>query len=118
MIELDQAIARSPATQLGALPSDHEILRLSRQIQLAIAQSSFREDLVRAVGQHLFQKLYENDGIAFFSVYFALLEVIADQKLVKELTNWVLMADDEVLLRDDQLMIVAEVQPQSDSRID
>jgi CCR4-NOT transcription complex subunit 1 len=79
--ELDKLISKSPYASWASLPSNHEIRLLVKEIPLLATQSFNRDETALHFSQKVVQLLYKNDS---------------NLKVNKEVTAWLIYADDEV----------------------
>ncbi|RKP25851.1 CCR4-Not complex component, Not1-domain-containing protein, partial [Syncephalis pseudoplumigaleata] len=95
--ELDGKITANADTPWKQLPTHHDINVLMRRISLLAGQSRQRDDVVLAFSQKVAQLLYKNDSELSRDVYVMLLEHLCktSTKVNKEVTAWLLYADDE-----------------------
>jgi CCR4-NOT transcription complex subunit 1 len=96
--ELDKLISKSPYASWASLPSNHEIRLLVKEIPLLATQSFNRDETALHFSQKVVQLLYKNDSNLSREVYVMLLEKLCEisYKVNKEVTAWLIYADDEV----------------------
>ncbi|RKP10666.1 CCR4-Not complex component, Not1-domain-containing protein [Thamnocephalis sphaerospora] len=95
--ELDAKISANADVPWQKLPVHHDINVLMRQISLLAGQSRQRDEVALTFSQKVVQLLYKNDTELSREVYVMLLEHLCkiSVKVDKEVTAWLLYADDE-----------------------
>src|SRR5204862_4527243 len=82
----------------ASLPPNHDIRLLVKEIPLLATQSFNRDETALHFSQKVVQLLYKNDSNLSREVYVTLLEKLCEisYKVNKEVTAWLIYADDEV----------------------
>ncbi|KAG9303880.1 hypothetical protein G9A89_005790 [Geosiphon pyriformis] len=95
--ELDKLISKNPQASWTSLPQNHDIRLLVNQIPMIAAQSIHRDETALNFSQKVVQLLYKNDSNLSREIYVILLEKLCEisQKVAKEVTAWLIYADDE-----------------------
>lgn len=93
-------ISKNPQASWSSLPLNSEIRLLVKEIPLLATQSFNRDETALHFSQKVVQLLYKNDSNLSREVYVILLERLCETsyKVTKEVTNWLIYADDEVCL--------------------
>lgn len=95
--ELDKRINQSSVSSFADLPQDSDIRFLVRQIPIIAASAFNRVETTLNFAQKIVQLLYKADSNLGRETYVALLEKLCETALVaKEVTAWLVYADDEV----------------------
>lgn len=100
-IRIDSLVTAEPNSSYEGLPVDHAVRLAVGEIRDLLKHAQSRDEAALAVAQKAFKRLYEPPSSRLhITVCLATLEGIRDvnQRLVKELTNWVIFSDDEVKL--------------------
>eukprot|EP00163_Fabomonas_tropica_P033612 TRINITY_DN892_c0_g1_i3.p1 TRINITY_DN892_c0_g1~~TRINITY_DN892_c0_g1_i3.p1 ORF type:complete len:2289 (-),score=618.48 TRINITY_DN892_c0_g1_i3:1290-8156(-) len=97
LMELDKMLERTNVQDVSTLPSDHEVIKAMSQVPHLITLSITRDDSALAFAQTIFKRLYVLPDPRHRSVHLKLLEAITGvcNKVIKELTSWVIYSDDE-----------------------
>ncbi|KAG0047310.1 hypothetical protein BGZ83_007625 [Gryganskiella cystojenkinii] len=95
--ELDKLISHSPSVPWSALPPNHEVKMLTRLVPLLPAQSFSADEMALTFSQKVVQLLYKSEATLYREVYVVLLEQLCalSVKVAKEVTEWLVYADDE-----------------------
>jgi len=96
--EIEKLISKSPQASWASLPQNHDIRLLVNQIPLIAAQSIHRDETALNFSQKVVQLLYKNESNLSREVYVVLLEKLCELsfRVAKEVTAWLIYADDEV----------------------
>lgn len=95
--DLEAVMVQLPIQSLSALPPNHDIRHLVRQILYLAAESADRQRTPLMVSQKIVQLLYKTPSQLGREVYVALLEQLCHsfEDVAKEAITWLLYADDE-----------------------
>nr|CAG8466511.1 6213_t:CDS:10 [Entrophospora candida] len=95
--ELDKLVNKTPQASWAALPPNHEICILVKEIPILATQTYNRDETALMFSQKVVQLLYKNDSNFSREVYVILLEKLCEisVKVFKEVTAWLLYSDDE-----------------------
>lgn len=87
-----------PITSLSALPSNHDIRHLVRQVLYIAAESVDRHRTPLLMSQKIVQLLYKTSSQLGREIYVALLDQLCHsfEEVAKEAITWLLYAEDEV----------------------
>jgi len=87
-----------PNQSLAALPSNHDIRHLVRQIILLAEEAADRDRTPLMMSQKIVQMLYKTNSSLGREVYVALLDQLCRlfEDVAKEAITWLLYAEDEV----------------------
>lgn len=90
-----------PIQSLSALPPNHDIRHLVRQIMFIAAESVDRHRTPLWMSQKIVQLLYRTTHQLGREIYVALLDqlCIAFEDVAKEAINWLIYAEDDVSLQ-------------------
>ncbi|KAJ3332113.1 hypothetical protein HDU76_001257 [Blyttiomyces sp. JEL0837] len=97
LTDMDKLVAVNPELQFAMVPPQHEIRHCQRQILNLFSQIFSREDVLLVFTQKIVQQIYKVDLLLSRECYIFLLERImaASKRIAKEVTGWLLYADDE-----------------------
>lgn len=92
-----------PITSLSALPSNHDIRHLVRQVLFIAAGSVDHHRTPLLISQKIVQLLYKTSSQLGREIYVALLEQLCHsfEDVAKEAITWLLYAEDEVCIRSN-----------------
>jgi CCR4-NOT transcription complex subunit 1 len=96
--DLEAVMIQLPIQTLAALPHNHDIRHLVRQILYLASESTDRQRTPLLMSQKIVQLLYKTPSQLGREVYVALLDHLchAFEDVAKEAINWLLYAEDEV----------------------
>lgn len=99
--DLEAVMVQLPIQSLAALPPNHDIRHLVRQILFLAAQSVDRHRTPLLMSQKIVQLLYKTPSQLGREVYVALLDQLCHsfEDVAKEAITWLLYAEDEVCKR-------------------
>jgi CCR4-NOT transcription complex subunit 1 len=91
-------ISQTPVLSVSALPVQHDILLLVRQILLVGGQSPSPDETLLSFSQKVVQLLFKTSTQLGRDVYVLLLERLCDAstKVAKEAIEWLIYAEDDV----------------------
>jgi CCR4-NOT transcription complex subunit 1 len=97
--DLEAVVLQYPTQALAALPSNHDIRHLVRQIMLLADEAGDRERTPLMMSQKIVQLLYKTSSPLGREVYVAVLDQLCRnfENVAKEAITWLLYAEDEVL---------------------
>lgn len=97
LCELDKLISKNPQASWSSLPLNSDIRLFVKEIPLLATQSFNCDETALHFSQKVVQLLYKNDSNLSREVYVILLERLCETsyKVKKEVTNWLIYADDE-----------------------
>ncbi|PWN51417.1 Not1-domain-containing protein [Violaceomyces palustris] len=96
--ELERLLREAgPEDTLLALPQNHDIRLVVRQVPAVAAQSVNRDETALAFSQKVVQLLYKSETTLAREIYVALLERLCETSLkaAREVTAWLVYAEDE-----------------------
>ncbi|KAF7724662.1 hypothetical protein EC973_000834 [Apophysomyces ossiformis] len=97
LLDLDRLIKQAGVRRVAALPRNHDICLLIRQIPLLISQSSTPPPVLFAFVEKVVYFLYESETFFAMEIYTiflqALFELSAD--IAKEVLSWIVYSNDE-----------------------
>ncbi|KAN0075454.1 Not1 domain containing protein [Tylopilus felleus] len=95
--DLESLIVQLPITSLSALPSNHDIRHLVRQVLYIAAESVDRHRTPLLMSQKIVQLLYKTSSQLGREIYVALLDQLCHsfEEVAKEAITWLLYAEDE-----------------------
>ena len=98
MKELEAALSQLPMQSLAALPPNHDVRHIVRQILYLAVESSDRHRTPLLMSQKIVQLLYKTTQQLTREVYVALLDQLCRtfEDVAKEAITWLIYADDEV----------------------
>jgi CCR4-NOT transcription complex subunit 1 len=101
MRDLEGVMVQLPIQSLTALPPNHDIRHLVRQILFLATEAEDRHRTPLLMSQKIVQLLYKTPSQLGREVYVALLDQLCQsfEEVAKEAITWLLYAEDEV--RDD-----------------
>jgi len=96
--DLEAVMVQLPIQSLAALPPNHDIRHLVRQILFLAAESVDRHRTPLLMSQKIVQLLYKTPSQLGREVYVALLDQLCHSfdDVAKEAITWLLYAEDEV----------------------
>jgi CCR4-NOT transcription complex subunit 1 len=96
--DLEAVMVQLPIQSLAALPPNHDIRHLVRQILFLAAESADRHRTPLLMSQKIVQLLYKTPSQLGREVYVALLDQLCRsfEDVAKEAITWLLYAEDEV----------------------
>ncbi|RUS19853.1 hypothetical protein BC937DRAFT_86816 [Endogone sp. FLAS-F59071] len=95
--ELDKQISQTSAVSFNALPQNHDIRLLVRQIPVLASQSHNRGATAMTFAQKVVQQLYKSESNLGRETYVVLLERLCETspEVAKEVINWFLYSDED-----------------------
>ncbi|KAH7889967.1 Not1-domain-containing protein [Phlebopus sp. FC_14] len=95
--DLESLIIQLPIPSLSALPSNHDIRHLVRQVLYIAAESLDRHRTPLLISQKIVQLLYKTSSQLGREIYVALLDQLCHsfEEVAKEAITWLLYAEDE-----------------------
>lgn len=98
MRDLEGLIVQLPIQSLAALPPNHDLRHLVRQILFVAANSIDRQRTPLLMSQKIVQLLYKTSSQLGREIYVALLDQLCHsyEDVAKEAITWLLYAEDEV----------------------
>jgi CCR4-NOT transcription complex subunit 1 len=104
--ELEAILAQLPVMSLAALPSNHDVRHLVRQILSLAAESGDRQRVPLAMAQKIVQLLYKTTSQLGREIYVALLDQLCHtfDEVAKEVIPWLNESTDEVGLKGKNLL--------------
>ncbi|KAI0306727.1 Not1-domain-containing protein [Multifurca ochricompacta] len=95
--DLEAALSQLPMQSLAALPSNHDVRHIVRQILYLAVESSDRHRTPLLMSQKIVQLLYKTSQQLTREVYVALLDQLCRtfEDVAKEAITWLIYADDE-----------------------
>ncbi|THH15893.1 hypothetical protein EW146_g4659 [Bondarzewia mesenterica] len=95
--ELEAVLSQLHIVSLAALPPNHEVRQLVRQILYLTAESTDRHRTPLLVSQKIVQLLYKTSSQLARDIYVALLDQLCHsfEDVAKEAITWLIYADDE-----------------------
>jgi CCR4-NOT transcription complex subunit 1 len=95
--ELEAALSQLPMQSLAALPPNHDVRHIVRQILYLAVESSDRHRTPLLMSQKIVQLLYKTSQQLTREVYVALLDQLCRtfEDVAKEAITWLIYADDE-----------------------
>ncbi|KAI3647748.1 hypothetical protein MP228_007969 [Amoeboaphelidium protococcarum] len=99
--ELDKIVKQNANVSLSSLPSDHEIITLVRQINVAASQFFVRDELALWFSQKLVSLLFKTEIVLGIEIYIVLLERICElsRTVATEFTTWLFFSEEEIKLK-------------------
>lgn len=96
--DLEAVVVQLPIQSLAALPSNHDVRHLIRQILFTAAEAQDRQKTPLVMSQKIVQLLYKSSSQLGREVYVALLDQLchAFEEVAKEALTWLQYAEDEV----------------------
>lgn len=96
--DLESLVVQLPIASLSALPSNHDIRHLVRQVLYIAAQSVDHHRTPLLISQKIVQLLYKTSSQLGREIYVALLDQLCHsfEEVAKEAITWLLYAEDEV----------------------
>ena len=96
--ELEAALIQLPVQSLAALPPNHDVRHIVRQILYLAAESSDRHRTPLLMSQKIVQLLFKTSQQLTREVYVVLLDQLCRtfEDVAKEAITWLIYADDEV----------------------
>lgn len=100
IVELERVLPQIPAQSLTSLPPNHELRQFSRQIVLLAGQSISPDDQALSFSQKIVQHLFKTQLQIGREMYVAILDLLCQSfpKVAKEAIDWLLNAEDEVII--------------------
>jgi len=100
--DLEGLIVQLPIQSLAALPPNHDLRHLVRQIVFVAANSIDRHRTPLLMSQKIVQLLYKTSSQLGREIYVALLDQLCHsfEEVAKEAITWLLYAEDEVSPED------------------
>lgn len=97
LMELDKLIMQAAGNTIGSAPNEQDIKLYLRQIMLLVQRCVSKDEAALILSQKVVRLLYRNEAGISREVYVSLLERLceASPKVSKEVTQWLLYADDE-----------------------
>jgi CCR4-NOT transcription complex subunit 1 len=94
--ELDKVLPRLMVDSLAALPINHDVKMIIRQIPVIATQSANTDQTALAFSQKVVQLLYKSESSLGRDVYVTILQRLCDlfPKVAKEVTQWLIYAED------------------------
>lgn len=110
MKDLEAALSQLPMQSLAALPPNHDVRHIVRQILYLAVESSERHRTPLLMSQKIVQLLYKTSQQLTREVYVALLDQLcrAFEDVAKEAITWLIYADDEVRFTSNVIHILYE----------
>lgn len=101
--DLEAVLPQLPIQSLAALPPNHEIRQLLREILFLAASSADRQRTPLLMSQKIVQLLYKTTTQLGREIYAALLDQLCHSfdDVAKEAINWLIYAEDEVSIPSD-----------------
>lgn len=98
--ELDRLLAQTTTQSVSALPPNHGVRHIIRQILLVVTQSVDREEVALVFSQKIVQLLYKTQLALGREVYVVLLDRLCESstKVAKDAVEWLIYAEDEVCI--------------------
>ncbi|KAI0320504.1 Not1-domain-containing protein [Amylostereum chailletii] len=95
--DLEAVLSQLPMQSLGALPQNHEVRYLLRQILYLAVESTERQRTPLVMSQKIVQFLYKTSSQLIREAYVALLDQLCHsfEDVAKEAITWLIYADDE-----------------------
>lgn len=95
--DLESLIVQLPIPSLSALPSNHDIRHLLRQVLYIAAESTDRQRTPLVMSQKIVQLLYKTSSQLGREIYVTLLDQLCHtfEEVAKEAITWLLYAEDE-----------------------
>ncbi|KAI9509952.1 Not1-domain-containing protein [Russula earlei] len=111
--ELEAALSQLPMQSLAALPPNHDVRHIVRQILYLAAESSDRHRTPLLMSQKIVQLLYKTSQQLTREVYVVLLDQLCRtfEDVAKEAITWLIYADDERKLNVPAKFLYAESKP-------
>jgi CCR4-NOT transcription complex subunit 1 len=108
--DLEAALSQLPMQSLAALPPNHDVRHIVRQILYLAVESSERHRTPLLMSQKIVQLLYKTSQQLTREVYVALLDQLcrAFEDVAKEAITWLIYADDEVRFTSNVIHILYE----------
>lgn len=96
--EIEAVIVQLPVQSLAALPPNHDVRQLLRQILFLASEAVERQRTPLAMSQKIVQLLYKTPSQLGREVYVALLDQLCHsfEDVAKEAITWLIYAEDEV----------------------
>jgi CCR4-NOT transcription complex subunit 1 len=96
--DLEAVLIQLPMQSLAALPPNHDVRHIVRQILYLAAESSDRHRTPLLMSQKIVQLLYKTSQQLTREVYVVLLDQLCRtfEDVAKEAITWLIYADDEV----------------------
>ncbi|WVQ65071.1 uncharacterized protein L199_003241 [Kwoniella botswanensis] len=94
--EIEKLLAQSSASNISALPAEHEIRSLIRGVVIIANQSANRDSTTLTIAQKVVQLLYRSNAQLSREVYVYLLQQLCDlsPKVSREVKQWLVYAED------------------------
>lgn len=107
MKDLEAALSQLPMQSLAALPPNHDVRLVVRQILYLAAESSERHRTPLLISQKIVQLLYKTSQQLTREVYVVLLDQLCRtfEDVAKEAITWLIYADDEVCSACDYVLL-------------
>lgn len=101
--DLERVLPQILAQSLTLLPPNHELRQFSRQIVLLAGQSVSPDDQALSFSQKVVQQLFKTQLQIGREMYVAILDDLCQSfpKVAKEAIDWLLNAEDEVIINFD-----------------
>jgi CCR4-NOT transcription complex subunit 1 len=95
--EVEQIVYQNPNLSLSSFPANHELRSLLRQILLVVLHAYNRDEVALVFSQKVVQILYKTESPLFREISVILLDKLCEisPKVAKEVTTWIIYADDE-----------------------
>lgn len=108
---MESLIVQLPISSLSALPSNHDIRHLVRQVLFIAAESVDHHRTPLLISQKIVQLLYKSSSQLGREIYVALLDQLCHtfEEVAKEAITWLLYAEDEVCTRSQPTSTCADV---------
>jgi CCR4-NOT transcription complex subunit 1 len=115
--DLEAVVVQLPIQSLAALPPNHDIRHLVRQILFLAAESIDRHRTPLLMSQKIVQLLYKTQSQLGREVYVALLDQLCHsfEDVAKEAITWLLYAEDEVRINSMLHVFFCLTAPSSES---
>lgn len=96
--ELEAALVQLPIQSLAALPPNHDVRQLVRQILFLASDCVDRQRTPLAMSQKIVQLLFKTPSQLGREIYVALLDQLCHsfEDVAKEAITWLIYAEDEV----------------------
>jgi CCR4-NOT transcription complex subunit 1 len=106
--DLEAALSQLPMQSLAALPPNHDVRHIVRQILYLAVESSDRHRTPLLMSQKIVQLLYKTSQQLTREVYVAVLDQLCRtfEDVAKEAITWLIYADDEVRVAFVALFII------------
>ncbi|EPZ34325.1 CCR4-Not complex, Not1 subunit of unknown function DUF3819 domain-containing protein [Rozella allomycis CSF55] len=95
--KVEKIVLISPNQSLSTFPTQHELRTLLRQILVIVLHAYNRDEVALVFSQKVVQILYKSDSPLLREISVILLDKLCEisSKVAKEVTSWIIYADDE-----------------------